>query len=379
MKISHVCPFVGEQMGGSERYVWNISKMQSREHDVHVYTTTLHPQRAGTSKSNGVTYHRFYCPLVVWNVNPLCLMLRSLLRSGSDIFHVHSYLYTLSNQAILAKLIMRTKALLQIHGGIGLPPYKTSWVKLAAKHIYDASLGGFTLKHSDLVASVSYSDLDTIASQFSIPKSRLRYVPNVVDASVFRPKTKQHSLGRTLLYVGDLEPWKGVGSLIEWMRAQSRWDGGTITMRFVGQGSLFNRLRELQHEFQKNGRDVRIEVLGPKDHSEIPALMRNADALVLPSYWEGVPTVVLEAMASGIPVISTRVGDVPNFITHLENGLLIDRTLGSFEKAVSTVLNDASTVELITHNARRLVEMEFSIARVSQGIEAIYAEIHPRC
>jgi glycosyltransferase involved in cell wall biosynthesis len=107
--------------------------------------------------------------------------------------------------------------------------------------------------------------------------------------------------------------------------------------------------------------------------------MRNADALVLPSYWEGVPTVVLEAMASGIPVISTRVGDVPNFITHLENGLLIDRTLGSFEKAVSTVLNDASTVELITHNARRLVEMEFSIARVSQGIEAIYAEIHPRC
>jgi hypothetical protein len=48
MKISHICPFVGEQMGGSERYVWTLSKAQSREHDVHIYTTTKYLDRVGT-------------------------------------------------------------------------------------------------------------------------------------------------------------------------------------------------------------------------------------------------------------------------------------------------------------------------------------------
>jgi glycosyltransferase involved in cell wall biosynthesis len=302
-------------------------------------------------------------------------MLRSLLHSGSDVFHIHSYLYTLSNQAVLAKLVMRTKALLQIHGGVGLPPYKTNWIKIAAKHLYDASLGKFTIEHSDLVASVSHFDLETLAFQFSIPKSRLRYVPNVVDTSVFKPKTKKHSLGRTLLYVGDLELWKGVGSLIEWMRAQNRCDEGNLTMRFVGQGSLFNRLRKLQHEFQKNGRDVRIEVLGPKDHSEIPALMRDADALILPSYWEGMPTVILEAMASGTLAISTRVGDIPSIIEHRGTGFLIDRSLVSFQEAVSTVLFDVESVRRITENARKLVEREFSLDNANLILQSLYSEM----
>jgi len=375
MKISHICPFVGEQMGGSERYVWNISKMQSGEHDVHVYTTTLHPQRTGTSMSNGVTYHRFYSPLVVWNVNPLCLMLRSLLRSESDIFHIHSHLYTLSNQAVLAKLVKRKKAFLQIHGGVGLPPFETSWIKLAAKHIYDASLGRFTIEHSDLVASVSYCDLDAIAIQFSVPKSQLRYVPNVVDTSVFRPRMKRNTSGRTLLYVGDLEPWKGVGSLMEWIGDQNQWDGGTLTIRFVGQGSLFSRLRKMQHELQKNRRDVRIEILGSKNHDEIPALMRDADALILPSYWEGMPTVVLEAMASGTVAVCTPVGDIPKVIQHLNTGLLINRSSIDFQKALSTILFDMKNVRRITENARKLVEQEFSLDKVNLILNDLYLEI----
>ena len=375
MKISHICPFVGEQMGGSERYVWNISKMQSEEHDVHIYTTTLHPQRVGTSKSDGVTYHRFYSPLVIWNVNPLCIILRSLLHSGTDIFHVHSYLYTLSNQAVLAKLVMNNKALLQLHGGVGLPPYKTSWTKIAAKRLYDTSLGRFTIEHSDLVASVSYGDLDVIATHFSVPESQLRYVPNAVDTSIFRPRMKRDTSERILLYVGDLEPWKGVASLMEWIDDQDQWDGGPLTIRFVGQGSLFSRLRKMQYELQKNQRDIRIEALGSKNHDEIPALMRDADALILPSYWEGMPTVVLEAMASGTVAVCTPVGDIPKVIEHLNTGLLISRSSIDFQKALSTVLFDMKKVKRITENARKLVEQEFSLDKVTSILNGLYLEL----
>ena len=375
MRVSHICPSMGEQMGGCERYAWNLVKKQAKEYDVHVYTTTQNARHTGTIESNGVTIHRFYSPIVVWNINPISLMLRSLVNSDTDLFHIHSYLYTPSNQAVLAKIVKKTKALLQLHGGIGLPPYKTSCIKLAAKQFYDVSLGKFTIQHSDIIASVSKSDLDAVASQFSIPKSRLRYVPNAVDTSVFKPEAKQHSLGRTLLDVGDLEPWKGVSSLMEWMRAPSRWDGGNLTMRFVGQGSLLSRLRKMQREFQKDRQDVRIEVLGPKDHSEIPALMRDADALILPSYWEGMPTVVLEAMASGTLVISTRVGDIPRLIEHLDTGLLIDRSAASFQEAVSTVLFDVKAVRRITENARKLVEREFSLDNANLILQGLYSEM----
>ncbi len=375
MRVAHICPFVGEQMGGSERYAWTLAKKQAKEYDVHVYTTTQNARRTGTIESNGVTIHRFYSPIVVWNINPISLMLRSLVNSDIDLFHIHSYLYTPSNQAVFAKIVKKKKALLQLHGGIGLPPYKTCWVKLAAKKFYDVSLGKFMMNHSDIIASVSKSDLDAVESQFSIPKGRLRYVPNVVDTSVFKPETKQHSNGRTLLYVGDLEPWKGVCSLMEWMRAQSRWDGGNITVRFVGQGSLLSRLRKMQREFQKDRQDVRIEVLGPKDHSEIPTLMRDADALILPSYWEGMPTVVLEAMASGTLVISTRVGNIPRMIEHLGTGLLIDRSAASFQEAVSTVLFDVKAVRRITENARKLVEREFSLDKANLILHGLYSEM----
>ena len=159
LKISHVCPFVGEQMGGSERYVINLSGMQSKNHDVHIFTTTKHPSRVGVSEINGVTIHRFYAPAVIWNVNPLTLMLRSLMKSQSDVFHIHSYIYFSSNQAIFAKILKRRKSLLQIHGGIGPPPYDVGLVKGTAKHIYDQTLGKLTILGSDIVASVSKTDI----------------------------------------------------------------------------------------------------------------------------------------------------------------------------------------------------------------------------
>ncbi|MHA1930719.1 MAG: glycosyltransferase family 4 protein, partial [Candidatus Thorarchaeota archaeon] len=245
MKISHICPCVGEQMGGSERYVWTLSKFQSRNHDVHIYTTTKYRDRVGTSVLNGVTIHKSYAPVTIWNINPLTFMLPALTKSKSDIFHIHSYLYFASNQAILAKIMDKRKALLHIHGGVGNPPYKVSWTKLVAKRFYDRTLGKFTIKNSDIIASVSRSDLVRIAKNYDIDRNQLRYVPNVVDTEVFKPRNNGSQDMKTLLYLGDLEPWKGIGSLIKWVRDNS-WTNSEFKLRIVGQGSYLPYLLNLQ-------------------------------------------------------------------------------------------------------------------------------------
>jgi len=376
MRVSHVCPFLDEQMGGTERYVANIIKVQSKHYDVHVYTTTCKLQKVGTTEWNGATVHRFYSPMVLWNINPIAFIFRSLIESNPDILHVHSHLYTTSNQAALMKKIKRSKVLLQLHGGVGPPPFRTSWTRLAAKQFYDASLGKFTIKNSDIVASVSKSDLDYVARQLSIPEHRLRYLPNAVDTDVFKPRVrKESSCDKTLLYVGDLEPWKGVGLLMKWIRQWKSADGDGVRIRFVGQGSYLPELRKMQEDHHKGTNGMSVEVLGPKHHSEIPGIMNEAAALVFTSYWEGMPTVILEAMSSGVPVISTPVGAVPDVISNMETGLLIDRSLESFQEAVTFILNDVSATQRIRQNARAAVEQRFSLAKAGRALQEVYSDM----
>jgi glycosyltransferase involved in cell wall biosynthesis len=374
MKISHVCPFVDEQMGGSERYVCTLSKAQSKEHDVHIYTTTKYLDRVGTSLQEGVTIHRSYAPVTVWNINPLAYMLPALMKSESDVFHIHSHLYLTSNQAILAKLLKQRKSLLHLHGGVGMPPYKVSWPKLAAKRLYNLTLAKFTVKNSDIIASVSQSDLEIIASSYSIPKKRLRYIPNVVDTDKFKPRENTNHDEKTVLYVGDLEPWKGIGSLIRWVQ-NANWVSSHFKLRIVGQGSYLQNLLTLQRKCQKKMNGISLEVLGPRNHSEIPRILNDSSVLVLPSYWEGLPTVVLEAMASGIPVISTRVGDIPQIIEHRKTGFLMDRSLLSFQESIKSVFDEDSLIRRVISNARRLVEREFSLPHVKHVTESVYSEV----
>ncbi len=376
MRIGHVCPFVGEQMGGSERYVYNLSRQQAKSHEAHVFTTTVHPEKVGTCVEEGVIVHRYYAPVTVWNINPLCVVLRPLVKTQVDVYHIHSYLYTLANQAAVARRVTDRRALLQAHGGLGLPPYRTHWTKVVTKHAYDLTLGRMTMRWSDLIASVSHADLRTIQRQFRVPHERLRYIPNVVDTNRFRPGTeKRDGPGGVLIYVGDLEPWKGVGTLMEWVWQAARDNGHKMTVRFVGQGSLYEHLLSLKERLKRMGSRVSVEVLGQRGHEEIPRLMRGADALVLPSYWEGTPTVVLEAMASGTVVMCTPVGDIPEVVTDRVNGLIIGRDFRSFSGAVDIVMDQYDMVKTMTRNARRLVEERFSLEKVNSTIEQVYREL----
>ena len=107
----------------------------------------------------------------------------------------------------------------------------------------------------------------------------------------------------------------------------------------------------------------------------VPGILNNSTALVLPSYWEATPTVVLEAMACGVPVISTRVGDIPYIIRNRETGLLIDRQLKSFESAVDSVLCNKSLVSAMINKARDLVEKDYTLANTCSIVKSVYAEV----
>jgi glycosyltransferase involved in cell wall biosynthesis len=105
----------------------------------------------------------------------------------------------------------------------------------------------------------------------------------------------------------------------------------------------------------------------------MPGLYRQADIFISASEAEGTPNVILEAMASGLVVLSTPVGDVPRIITHGENGFLIDaEDLKSASKILLKVVKNPNLRSSIGKNAREFILANYSFERLSTHLAELY-------
>lgn len=137
-----------------------------------------------------------------------------------------------------------------------------------------------------------------------------------VDTELFCPAKEPRTASTPRgLFVGNLSRAKGVDTLLRALaRCEAPWH-----FAFVGSGPDLEAMQKLAGEL---GLTDRLQWLGQRDVGEIPGLLRDSDFLVLPSRSEGRPNVLLEAMACGLPVIATRVGNVPEMVRDGATGLL---------------------------------------------------------
>jgi glycosyltransferase involved in cell wall biosynthesis len=119
-----------------------------------------------------------------------------------------------------------------------------------------------------------------------------------------------------VVYIGNFKPEKGVDVLVDAMGRRDRLD---VDLAMVGSGPLETILRERAASL---GIESKIRFCGRRPHDEIPRWMAAADVICLPSYREGCPNVVLEALAAGRPVVASRVGGVPELLND-ETGVLV--------------------------------------------------------
>ncbi|MEW6531336.1 MAG: glycosyltransferase [Thermodesulfobacteriota bacterium] len=138
-----------------------------------------------------------------------------------------------------------------------------------------------------------------------------------VDTEMFHPANNDdRKTGTRLLFVGSLIPKKGVQDLLA---ALAHFSLNHISLDVVGDG--FHRA-ELEATARRLGLVDRVQWLGMRPPEEVAELMRQADILCLPSYTEGKPNVVREAMASSLAVIASRVGGIPEMVKDRETALL---------------------------------------------------------
>jgi glycosyltransferase involved in cell wall biosynthesis len=372
MRVLHVTPFFQEQYGGTERYCHNLcTELAKLGHDVEVYTARINSNTPLVSHTNGVRVRRFYTPTVVWSINPLSFMLHRLLQSDHDIIHVHSYLYFASNQAVLAKILRsithrRTRLLLHLHGGIGSPIYlRSKPLKKVAKSVYDAVIGRAMVRVADRVLSADAAGAKAGAEILGIDPRRITIIHNGINlAECTKQRNQKGQQSHDILYVGDLERWKGIATLLEAMRILHS-QGNGFNLKLLGDGTQRKRLQGLAH-------GLPVQFMGQVPHDEVLKLMSNAFAVALPSLWEGIPTVGLEAMATQTPFIGTNVGGIPELIENKVTGLLVPReNPAELAKAILR-LEDHRLRQELTRNAFQRVQQQFDIAGIARQLERLY-------
>jgi len=193
--------------------------------------------------------------------------------------------------------------------------------------------------------------------------SKLGLVRMVVESSRFAPA--EDGPGRApgdplrVLTVGRLVPEKGIPLVIEAV-AVLREQGVPAELTVVGGGPLAD---ELAAEVRDRGLQDVVRLLGPIGQTELPALYRTVDAFCLPSFAEGLPVVLMEAMATGLPVVTTTIAGIPELVVDHRTGLLLPP--GRVDRIAEALAELAKDPDL----GRRLG---------AAGREAVLAEHAPR-
>ncbi len=139
---------------------------------------------------------------------------------------------------------------------------------------------------------------------------------------------------------------------------------------FAGDGPL---RPELEEKSKRLGIQTSLRFLGVR--ADVPELLHAADGFVLPSLWEGLPIALLETMAAGKAVAATRVEGVEELLIHGESGLMVPAGDGAaLAQAILQLLGDAALRERLGLAARKLVERDFTLRRMCEEYEQLFAK-----
>jgi glycosyltransferase involved in cell wall biosynthesis len=197
-----------------------------------------------------------------------------------------------------------------------------------------------------------------------------------VDTTVFRPNQRQllkEKLGidsPIVLFVGRLAAIKGVDVLLRaFHEAVSSAPGAHLVI--VGRGPEESRLRELQRRL---GLD-QVFFLGGVPHEEMPFIYASSDLFVLPSMYEPFGNVVLEAMASGLPVLGSKVGGMADVIVNGETGYhLRPGDVKQLSNYLKLLLQESELRSGMSKTARQIAEERFDDMVVARTVEKIYEQ-----
>jgi glycosyltransferase involved in cell wall biosynthesis len=230
----------------------------------------------------------------------------------------------------------------------------------------------YSLVRARAILCVSPDTLSYFRDVYPFLSDRLRMVPSGVDMDFFRIRSRAEARAmfhfpeehKLVAFIGRFEPEKNPMQVAhDFLAVNKQHSDSSLVM--VGAGSLTEDIRRLA-----SSNPGRIQVLPPMDQDRLAWLLNAADVLVVASYHEGLPTVALEGLASGTPVVGTPVGILPQIVKSGVNGFLADRPL-QLASLLERALYEVDWVEEACRSSVR----EFGWDRIVPAILEVYCEV----
>jgi len=260
-----------------------------------------------------------------------------------------------SNVSILIGLIFRKKVIVRIgyepnltirnEQEIPLEYRNNNFNKIFELQLYISSL--FSYKFSNLIICTSKEQKIFIANKFKVQKSKIRVIPNWIDTKNFKPNIKNKEK-KGILYVGRLEKEKNPELLLRSLININE----KVTM--IGTGSLKERLISISKT-----NSINLEILDPIPNIQLVDFYQKCKIFVQPSFYEGNPKTILEAMSCGCPVIAKNVIGIREIINN-KNGLLVENEY-DLRNAIEFLLNKECKRKELGENARRHIMLNNDI------------------
>lgn len=285
----------------------------------------------------------------------------SLLKYHSiEIVHIHtaskgSFLRK-SISVMIAKLFNK-KVILHIHCG-GFDNFYNSSPRFIKRYITAV------LNKADMLITLANSLKTGVSKKCSNSNIHVLYNPTILK---HMPVRESHTTN--VLFLGLMGKNKGVYDIIE---AAKYIQADNIKIHLYGNGEI-SRARELVSQY---GLENKVIVHGWISGDDKEKILQSSDIFILPSYSEGLPMSILEAISYGLPVISTTVGGIPDVVEDGVNGFLISPgDYKSLAQRIITIAEDKDLSKRMGQESYRLAREKFDIEEIINQLDSLYSSV----
>ena len=371
MRIGMVCY---PTYGGSGVVATELGKaLADRGHQVHFVSNSL-PARLDVFRENLYFHEVSMVHYPLFEHSPYVLALTGKLvevvrEQKLDLLHVH-YAIPHATAAHLAREILagqgiRVKVITTLHG---------TDITLVGKDPNYAPVVSFAIQQSDAVTAVSDFLRDETHRYFDCRKKVIT-VPNFVDLHLFTPSVQPGLRERfcpeghrLLIHISNFRRVKRIDRVVEWFHRIS--DQVPVSLLMVGDGP---ELPRAEQSVREGGLSGKVHFIGRQDPVE--SLLGVSDLLLLPSETESFGLAALEAMACGVPVMSSDAGGLPELIEDGLGGILVPENgqAQGIERAVA-LLSDPSRLDQFRQASIRRAS-NYALERILPLYEALYRQV----
>ena len=369
MRICMICDSIPPVAAGPGYHVYGLSrKLIERKHQVAIITRGSWKKPFYEEIINGIIVYRVrFIPIYPFHLQLHGFFVSRFLKSiesNFDLIHIHN--------ANIPFVDTPLTNVVTEHGTMkGYVPYRKildlpSLIVRTFSSMYIA-IDRQIVKSADRVIAISKACADELRFFYGI--TDVEIIHNAVDSKFFCPPNYKDDRTPYILYVGRLSAEKG---LIDLVNSAVHICKKYPNFKFVlaGNGPLERHLKKLVSTLNL---ESNIFFVGNVNHKMLLKYYQNATVFVLPSYREGLPTTLLEAMSCGLPVVATAIPGVSDVVENSKTGLLVPpNDPEKLANALLTLIEDGVLKEDLGGNARKHVQKYYDWEIITSKIEKVY-------